>query len=237
MDPSKLSSVLKLFVFGSVYHPSNWCSILPQRVCNAECQNLLSKQTKTIQLLVNCRKTVRNLLSSRIFTDCRLKFKYFSSTFQYYQGPHPVIRFQVLLRTLIFFCKFKHFQGFLKHTMNPGVSAIWVNFKEVVSEMDIQSRASPCRIRAERRSHRPAQRGSRNRWSTRRGWMDGRMQEAYDGRKVLSGGADGHTIQCCLPIVTSPTPHNVLQYIVQCQLWCHHTIMIIQKKKSILHTQ
>jgi len=98
--------------------------------------------------------------------------------------------------------------------------------------MDIQSRASPCRIRAERRSHRPAQRGSRNRWSTRRGGMDGRMQEAYDGRKVLSGGADGHTIQCCLPIVTSPTPHNVLQYIVQCQLWCHHTIMIIQKKNQ-----
>jgi len=57
-----------------------------------------------------CFKIVNKCKVSKF---ARFKSKDFSSTFKH------LICFQALSRALSFYSKFKHFQGFLKHAINP----------------------------------------------------------------------------------------------------------------------
>jgi len=63
--------------------------------------------------LLACFETVNKCKISKF---ARLKFKDFSRTFKYFQAPYL---FSSTFKGLeVFYSKFKHFQGFLKHDMN-----------------------------------------------------------------------------------------------------------------------
>ena len=57
------------------------------------------------------------------FNILQIQIQGLSRTFKYFQAP---FLFSSTFKGLeFFFPKFKHFQGFLKHAMNPGYSSGW----------------------------------------------------------------------------------------------------------------
>jgi len=80
-----------------------------------------SPLTTTVQVQANMGKVHKCLFhicyEEQNFNILQIQIQGLSSTFKHLSC------FQALSRALIFFPKFKHFQGFLKHAMNPAFYA------------------------------------------------------------------------------------------------------------------